>query len=104
MALLLHHAFVNLGLHRVWTEAFAFNAAWKRLLEGWGFTREGCLRDYLFRDGQYWDKETYGLLDTEYARLPKGGAPRMHALSRHHRGVSFVHGVLPAVWPTSDAA
>ena len=104
MALLLHHAFVNLGLHRVWTEAFAFNAAWKCLLEGWGFTREGCLRDYLFRDGQYWDKETYGLLDTEYARLPKGAAPRMHALRRQPRDITLLHGAVPAVWSTPDAA
>lgn len=80
MALVLHHAFVNLGLHRVWAEAFAYNMAWKRLLDGWGFTRESRLRDYLFRDGRYWDKETYGLLDTEYARLPKGPAPAMHVL------------------------
>ncbi|NBC16483.1 MAG: GNAT family N-acetyltransferase [Bacteroidetes bacterium] len=104
MALLLHHAFVNLGLHRVWTEAFAFNIAWKRLLDGWGFTREGCLRDYLFRDGRYWDKDTYGLLDTEYARLPKGPAPAMRALRRHPENAPLRNVLHPALLHASDAA
>jgi len=31
-----------------------------------GFQREGAAREYLYRDGEYWDKENYALLEHEY--------------------------------------
>jgi RimJ/RimL family protein N-acetyltransferase len=73
LRLLLAYSFRELGLHRVRAEAFAYNAAWKRLLDGAGFTKEGVARDYLRRDGQYWDKVLYGLLAPEYTEHVAGG-------------------------------
>ena len=66
LGLLLHHLFTGADVHRVTADAFAFNESWKRLLTRAGFRREGCLRDYLYRDGQWHDKETYALLEDEY--------------------------------------
>lgn len=64
---LLQHSFETLGLHRVTSHAFGFNAAWHGLLQSMGFRQEGCLRDYLYRDGQYWNKAQYALLDHEFS-------------------------------------
>jgi RimJ/RimL family protein N-acetyltransferase len=66
MRLLLRYCFEDLGLHRVSAETFEYNTAWRDLVEGMGFTREGVARDYLYRDGQYWDKAFYALLEDEY--------------------------------------
>ena len=63
---LLAYCFQGLSMHRVCAETFAYNAAWKRLLEEAGFCKEGTERDYIFRDGTFWDKEVYALLDREY--------------------------------------
>lgn len=67
--LLLAYGFGTLGLHRVTADAFAFNGAWKRVLHRCGFRQEGCLREFIYRDGRYWDKEQFGLLQTEYQGL-----------------------------------
>lgn len=66
---LTQHGFGALGLHRITSHAFGFNAAWHALLQSVGFREEGCLRDYLYRDGQYWSKTQYALLEHEY-RVP----------------------------------
>ncbi|WP_022835523.1 GNAT family N-acetyltransferase [Salisaeta longa] len=66
MGLLLDVCFDRLNLHRVRAETFEYNTAWRDLVEGMGFTKEGTARDYLYRDGAYWDKESYGLLAPEY--------------------------------------
>lgn len=66
LLLLLKFCFEELGMHRVGTETFEYNEAWQRLVEDVGFTHEGTERDYLFRDGTFWDKEVYGLLEDEY--------------------------------------
>ena len=69
LGLLLHHLFTEANIHRVAAEAFGFNASWKRLLTRAGFRREGCLRDDLYRDGCWHDRETYALLEDEYYAL-----------------------------------
>lgn len=66
LALLLSYCFDQLDLHRVSAATFEYNTAWRDLVEGMGFTKEGTARDYLYRDGQYWDKENYALLEGEY--------------------------------------
>ncbi len=75
MAVLLKYCFEELGMHRVDASAFAYNDAWKRLVEGMGFNLEGIERDFVFRDNRYWDKAIYSLLETEYraAGLPSNG-------------------------------
>lgn len=72
--LLLSFCFEHLGLHRVCAETFEYHTAWRDLVEGMGFKKEGTVREYLRRDGTYWDKEIYGLLEQEYrARRPESG-------------------------------
>jgi len=75
MRLLLHYCFDRLELHRVRAATFEYNSAWRDLVEGMGFTKEGTARDYLCRDGRFWDKENYALLEQEYQRrYRKNGA------------------------------
>lgn len=66
MQLLLRFCFDHLALHRVSAATFEYNTAWRDLVEGMGFTKEGTARDYLYRDGRFWDKENYALLESEY--------------------------------------
>lgn len=63
---LLDYGFHALALHRMSAETFAFNAPWRNLVRDAGFRLDGAERDYLYRDGQYWDKEVYSLLESEY--------------------------------------
>ena len=58
--------FDELAMHRVSAETFEYNKAWKKLVEEVGFHKEGEARDYLFRGGRFWTKETYALLEEEY--------------------------------------
>lgn len=66
LRLLLAYCFERLGLHRVRAETFEYHEAWRRLVEGMGFVKEGTARESLYRDGKYWDIETYSLLEQEY--------------------------------------
>jgi len=66
LELLLRYCFNELELHRVSAETFEYNEAWRRLVEETGFQKEGTAREYLYRDGEYWDKENYALLEREY--------------------------------------
>jgi RimJ/RimL family protein N-acetyltransferase len=63
---LLDYCFNVLQMHRVSAETFEYNTAWKRLLEEIGFVKEGVKRDYILREGNFWDKEHYALLESEY--------------------------------------
>ncbi|PSQ75739.1 MAG: N-acetyltransferase [Bacteroidetes bacterium QH_7_62_13] len=66
LRLLLRYCFENLDLHRVSAEAFEYNSAWRHLIRDAGFSREGTAREYLHRNGQYWDKGFFALLEQEY--------------------------------------
>jgi len=69
MAVILEYCFEHLDLHRVSAETFEYNTAWRDLVEGMGFTREGTARDYLYREGKYFDKVSYALLEDEHAAM-----------------------------------
>lgn len=73
LELLLQYCFDELGMHRVTAETFEYNEAWRTLVQDAGFKRDGVERDYLYRDGEYWDKEVYSLLAEEFA-APRGRA------------------------------
>lgn len=66
LRLLLEYCFGALDLHRVSAETFEYNTAWRDLVQGMGFAQEGTVRDYLYRDETYWDKEIYSMLENEY--------------------------------------
>ena len=64
--LLMDYCFDGLDLHRICAETFEYNTAWRELVEGMGFQKEGTAREYLHRDGTFWDKHNYSLLYDEY--------------------------------------
>lgn len=64
--LLFDYAFDQFGLHKVSTNAFAFNEPSIGLLESLGFTREGVRREERFANGEYHDVHHYGLLAREW--------------------------------------
>ena len=66
LEVLLEHCFRDLGMHRVSAETFEYNEAWRKLVSDAGFTRDGVHREYLYRDGEYWDKEIFSMLAEEY--------------------------------------
>ena len=69
---LLRFCFEELNMHRVSAEIFEYNAAWRKLAVWAGFKQEGTDRDYLYRDGQFWDKHVFAILEEEYrSHLPK---------------------------------
>ena len=63
---LLRYCFDELGMHRVSTEIFEYNAAWQKLVVWAGFKKEGTDREYLYRDGRYWDRHIFAILEEEY--------------------------------------
>ena len=69
MRLILEFCFQTLALHRISAETFEYNTAWRDLVEGMGFVKEGTAREYLYREGRYWDKMNYSLLEHEYEEL-----------------------------------
>lgn len=64
--LMLEHAFVNLGLHRIGLSVFAFNERALRSYEKSGFAVEGRLREAIYRDGRWWDEVQMGALAHEW--------------------------------------
>jgi [ribosomal protein S5]-alanine N-acetyltransferase len=58
--------FAELGLHRIWAQCVADNAASVRVLEKIGLRREGRLREADWFKGRWWDGLIYGMLDDEW--------------------------------------
>jgi RimJ/RimL family protein N-acetyltransferase len=67
VALLLRHAFADLGLRRVQLQAFSSNAAALRCYAKVGFTQEGVLRQAAYIDGEPVDVVVMGILREEFA-------------------------------------
>jgi RimJ/RimL family protein N-acetyltransferase len=64
--LLVAYAFDVLNLNRVWLGVNSENLAALTTYERTGFTREGLLRDDVYRNGRYYDVVRMGLLRREY--------------------------------------
>ena len=69
-------AFLELNLHRVYLHVWAFNARAIRCYEKCGFTKEGIMRDMLFRDGTFHDVLCMGILSKEFKLLEAAACPR----------------------------
>lgn len=70
---LMRHAFDALNMHRVWLHALDYNEAVIKLHEKTGFSHEGCLRQHIYKNGQYYDVVTMGLLaETFQEKFPRG--------------------------------
>jgi RimJ/RimL family protein N-acetyltransferase len=79
--LMIDHAFVELGLHRVALTVFAFNERAVRSYRSVGFVVEGRAREAIWREGRWWDEISMSILDSEWATLngrdvPDGAAVR----------------------------
>jgi ribosomal-protein-alanine N-acetyltransferase len=70
LALLIDHAFNDLGLHRIEADVDPRNSASLRILDRLGFQREGYLRERYLKDGEAQDSVIFGLLRNGYRRLP----------------------------------
>jgi len=66
VALTVRYGFLELGLHRVGLQVWAFNdraiAAYRKV----GFVEEGRIRETVFHDGRFHDELTMGLLASEW--------------------------------------
>lgn len=79
--LMLEHAFVHLGLHRIGLSVFAFNERAIRSYEKAGFRVEGRLREAIVREGRHWDELQMGVLRDEWLEAH----PRPVAAARRTR-------------------
>lgn len=67
VALLLHHGFMKMNLHRVWASQHSGLAGAKEGLKYYfGFTEEGTLREAMCRNGEFHDLVVVGLLAREW--------------------------------------
>jgi RimJ/RimL family protein N-acetyltransferase len=71
--LALAFAFDELNLHRVTVTVFTYNERSIAMFEALGFQREGVFREFLQRDGRWYDMILYGLLDREWRALVAQG-------------------------------
>ncbi len=65
----LRYAFMELSLHRLWTELSDHNPVKLAIFEKAGFLREIQRAEGLFYDGQHFDQLEYGLLKHEWKKL-----------------------------------
>jgi len=63
---LLKYAFEQLNLNCIYSHILEYNQASKRVREKLGFTREGILRDRVYKNGKYHNVEVWSLLSSEY--------------------------------------
>jgi RimJ/RimL family protein N-acetyltransferase len=66
MRLALEFGFDELNLHRVQLTVFEYNHAAIQLYEQLGFRKEGTYREFIKRNGKYYDMNLYGMLENEW--------------------------------------
>ena len=66
---ILNHAFLKLGLNRVWTGTAATNIGMNKICAGLGMTREGVFKDGTFLDGEFVDIYAYGITRSAWNAL-----------------------------------
>ena len=67
--LVINYGFQQLNLHRIYSNAVAFNERSIKLHKKIGFREEGCLRQAMFKNGQYHDLLQFGILREEWRGL-----------------------------------
>lgn len=65
----LRYAFMELSLHRLWTELSDHNPTKLTIFEKAGFLRETQRKEALFFDGTYYDQLDYAMLKHEWKKL-----------------------------------
>lgn len=69
MRIILRYAFDDLGLHRVTLNVFEYNLRGLRSYEKCGFKIEGRERQWLWRDGQFYDLVYMGILKEDWLKM-----------------------------------
>ena len=72
IALVLQYAFTELNLHRVGLNFISFNDRAQGVYERAGFRYEGAEREYVHRDGGYYDLVYMGILQKEWLERQNG--------------------------------
>lgn len=62
----LHYAFHQLNIHRVYSRIMEFASEADHLMRSAGFTKEAVLRRASFQKGRSWEIHVYGILAEEY--------------------------------------
>jgi len=63
---IIDYAFNYLNLHRLYGHTFSNNKRMNALYDRGGWIHEGTEREYAFYDGEWIDREIWGILRTEY--------------------------------------
>jgi len=69
---MMHFAFGDLGLHRVWGHCVADNVASWRVMEKLGMRCEGRLRENRWFKGRWWDTMVCAILEDEWRQVATG--------------------------------
>ncbi len=59
-------AFIEKNLHRVYARYFKSNPASGRVMEKAGMTKEGVLKDHVYKEGAFEDLVYYGMVNPTY--------------------------------------
>ena len=71
LSVLCRFCFDQMNLHRLKVSVLAVNTGAIRCYQACGFQQEGCLRQEVFRDGQYMDVLLFGrIADTQERNMP----------------------------------
>ncbi len=68
---LLHAAFHQFKMHRVFAQCAPENKAVIRVMQKLGMAREGMLRDVKHARGKWWSTVVYSILEQEHAKIAK---------------------------------
>ena len=69
LEMLCRFGFCELNLHRIYTETYAFREDHLRILETFGFQREGILRQHYFANGSFHDSIINAMLYEEWKKI-----------------------------------
>lgn len=72
--LMLHYGFTELNLHKIYLHVYESNERAKKMYESLGFLKEGTLRDFIFKGGQYISADILGILAHEFVNRPETDA------------------------------
>lgn len=71
LELMVDFAFLEMNMHRVYLGCFAFNDSIVQLYEKIGFKKEGVNRNFIYRNGNYYDEIVLGILRKDWFALRK---------------------------------
>lgn len=74
LKIMLRYAFREMNMNRVALEVADFNAPARRSYEKCGFQLEGTLRQYMYREGRYWDMHLMALLRDDWEAMQSESA------------------------------